>query len=128
MPHSEAKRTRLEFLLSADSEVLSREGLIPGTTPANTSSTLGDAMNEAIPNRYERHSDPPLAEAVLILHGVRGLCLRLKDDNPRLFRNVCLIAGVLAIIAYGSWWWTEVMYDQQVIHSFPTYLHQLNSE
>ena len=71
-------------------------------------------------NPYEGHRDPPLAEAVLVLLGVGGLCLRLTDDNPRLFRNICLMAGVLTLIAYGSWWWTEVLYDQQVIHSFPT--------
>ena len=69
----------------------------------------------AIP--YEGHSDPPLAEAVMILLGVGGLSLRLTDDSPRLFRNVCLMAAVLTLIAYGSWWWTEVLYDQQVIHS-----------
>ncbi len=76
--------------------------------------------SQATPNPYEGHRDPPLAEAVLVLLGVGGLCLRLTDDNPRLFRNVCLMAGVLTLIAYGSWWWTEVLYDQQVIHSFPT--------
>jgi 4-amino-4-deoxy-L-arabinose transferase-like glycosyltransferase len=72
------------------------------------------------PNPYEGHRDPPLAEAVMVLLGVGGLCLRLTDDNPRLFRNVCLMAGVLTLIAYGSWWWTEVLYYQPVIHSFPT--------
>lgn len=72
------------------------------------------------PNPYELHRDPPLAEAVMILLGVGGLCLRLKDDNPRLFRNVCLIAAILTLIGYGSWWWTEVLYYQQVIHSAQT--------
>lgn len=74
----------------------------------------------SIVNPYEIHRDPPLAEILLVLLGVGGLCLRLTHDNPRLFRNVCLMAGVLTLIAYGSWWWTEVLYDQQVIHSFPT--------
>src|ERR1035438_2020906 len=76
------------------------------------------------PNPYEGHRDPPLAEAVMVLLGVGGLCLRisLADDSPRLFRNICLIAAVLTLIGYGSWWWTEVLYDQQVIHSFPTYI------
>jgi hypothetical protein len=86
------------------------------------SSEIKRATGNSAPtsNPYETHDDPPLAEAVLVLLGVGGLCLRLTDDNPRLFRNVCLIAGVLTLIAYGSWWWTEVLYDQQVIHSFPT--------
>jgi hypothetical protein len=68
-------------------------------------------------NRYEGYRDPPLAEAVMILLGIGGLLLRLSGENPRLYRNVCLIAAVLTITAYGSWWWTEVIYDEQVIHS-----------
>jgi hypothetical protein len=78
--------------------------------PAN-----GNSATASIP--YDEYSDPPLAEAVLVLLGVGGLCLRLADDSPRLFRNVCLMAAVLTLIGYGSWWWTEVLYDQQVIHS-----------
>ncbi len=87
--------------------------------PARTLFVSASNANPS-PNPYEGHRDPPLAEAVMVLLGVGGLCLRLTDDNPRLFRNVCLMAGVLTLIAYGSWWWTEVLYDQQVIHSFPT--------
>ena len=68
-------------------------------------------------NSYEGFRDPPFS--LLVLLGFGGLCLRLTDDNPRLFRNVCLTAGVLTLIAYGSWWWTEVLYDEHVIHSFP---------
>ena len=56
----------------------------------------------------------------MVLLGLGGLCVRITDDNPRLFRNVCLLAAVLTLIGYGSWWWTEVLYDQQVIHSSPT--------
>ena len=77
------------------------------------------------PNPFEGHRDPPLAEAVMILLGIGGLSLHLTDDNPRLFRNVCLMAGVLTLVTYGSWWWTEVLYDQQVIHSFPTNIESI---
>ena len=75
---------------------------------------------KAVSNPYEGHLDPPLAEALLILLGIGGLFMRLKEDSPRLFRNLCMMATVLTLIAYGSWWWTEVLYDQQVIHSVPT--------
>jgi hypothetical protein len=85
-----------------------------GTAPSHTISPTFNA--------YEGHRDPPLAEAVIVLLGIGGLCLRLTDDSPRLFRNVCLMAAVLTVIAYGSWWWTEVLYDEQVIHSIPTNL------
>jgi hypothetical protein len=73
----------------------------------------------SVETNYEGHRDPPLAEAVMVLLGVGGLCLRLTDDSPRLFRNLCLMAAVLTLIGYGSWWWTEVLYDQLVIHSSP---------
>lgn len=72
------------------------------------------------PNLYESHRDPPLAEMVLILLGAAGFFARHSDESPRLFRNACLVAAVLTVIAYGAWWWTEVLYDQQVIHSVPT--------
>ena len=78
-------------------------------------------------NPYEAQKDPPLAESLLILLGVGGLLVPLADDNPRLFRNVCLMAGVLTLIAYGSWWWTEVLYDQQVIHSLTVQYNKINS-
>ena len=79
-----------------------------------------DESTRRFPNPYEWHIDPPLAEASMILLGIGGLCLRHTDDSPRLFRNVCLIAAVLTVVGYGSWWWSEVLYNQQVIHSFPT--------
>jgi hypothetical protein len=68
-------------------------------------------------NPYQGHNDPPLAESLIILLGLGGLLVPFADDNPRLFRNVGLMAGVLTLVAYGSWWWPEVLYDQQVIHS-----------
>lgn len=88
------------------------------TAPGNESPNTPGAQ-VSIANSYEGHRDPPLAEAVMILLGIGGLCVRLTDDNPRLYRNVCLIALVLTLIAYGSWWWTEVLYNGQVIHSNP---------
>jgi len=85
--------------------------------PANT-----DESTRHVPmvNPYELHADPPLAEALIILLGIGGFCLQLTEDNPRLYRNVCVVAMVLTVVSYGSWWWTEVLYDQQVIHSFPS--------
>ena len=72
------------------------------------------------PNLYESHRDPPLAEMVLILLGAGGFFVRHNDESPSVFRNGCLVAAVLTVLAYGAWWWTEVLYDQQVIHSLPT--------
>jgi hypothetical protein len=98
-------------------------------SPTVSVETIKPAIDKSAPanpyatsNPYEGHGDPPLAEALIVLLGVGGLCVRLTDDSPRLFRNVCLMAAVLTLIGYGSWWWTEVLYDQHVIHSFPTNL------
>ena len=94
------------------------------STPSRTNPAIDKNAPTIAPyatsNPHEQHGDPPLAEALIVLLGLGGLCLRLSDDSPRLFRNVCLMAAVLTLIGYGSWWWTEVVYDQQVIHSFPS--------
>jgi hypothetical protein len=66
------------------------------------------------------YSDPPLAELVLVVLGTLGLLAASHDEHPRFYRNACLLALVVTMIAYGGWWWTEVIYDQQVIHSFHT--------
>jgi hypothetical protein len=65
------------------------------------------------------YRDPPLAELVLILLGITGLapCMRTGEKNARLFRNLWFVGLVLSVISYGAWWWTEVVYDEQVIHS-----------
>ena len=66
------------------------------------------------------YSDPPLAELVLVVTGIVGLLADSQEEHPRFYRNACLLALVVCVIAYGGWWWTEVIYDQQVIHSFHT--------
>jgi len=98
-----------------------RQQAAESRTPETTSTQHADNETPSDNgNPYERHRDPPLAEGLLILLGVGGLFVPVADDNPRLFRNLWLMGLVLTLIAYGAWWWTEVLYDQQVIHSFPT--------
>ena len=62
---------------------------------------------------------PPLAAVVLVLFAVAGfaVCCRTKAEDARLFRNVWVLSLMLSVLAYGGWWWTEVMYDELVIHS-----------
>ena len=64
------------------------------------------------------YSDPPLAEVVLVLDGTVGLLVTSHEQNSRFYRNACWLSLIFSVIAYGGWWWTEVIYDQQVIHSF----------
>jgi hypothetical protein len=63
-------------------------------------------------------SEPPIVESALILLGLAGPFVVSRENTPRFYFNGCLIGLTLFLIAYGGWWWTEVMYDQQVLHSF----------
>jgi hypothetical protein len=66
------------------------------------------------------YNDPPLAELVLLLLGVGGLFVVAKAREKETFYvPTCVVAVILTFISFGGWWWTEVMYDLQVIHSLP---------
>jgi hypothetical protein len=65
------------------------------------------------------YSDPPLAEIVWIILSVVGFAAILKGDTAFPYVRICLISGVIMAVSYGGWWWTEVMYDTQIIHSLP---------
>ncbi len=64
-------------------------------------------------------SEPPLAELVFLLLGVIGLFIVARARYAPYYLPTAAVAAVLAIISFGGWWWTEVMYDLQVIHSVP---------
>lgn len=63
------------------------------------------------------YSDPPLAEIVILLVSVVGLCLACRPELKMPYRQICVIAAIVMVVTFGGWWWTEVMYDLQVIHS-----------
>lgn len=64
--------------------------------------------------------DPPLAEALMILVGMAGLLAKARVDSRWKYARGCGLSFALTIMAYGAWWWTEVMYNQGVIHAYPT--------
>ena len=73
-------------------------------------------------NPNSHYSDPPLAEIVMILLGVIGLLVAWKPEGSKPgkempYFRICCIALVWLVVSFGGWWWTEVMYDHQVIHS-----------
>jgi len=70
-------------------------------------------------NADARYSDPPLAELVCFLLGVVGLLVVLKARTATYYVPTAMVATVLTVISFGGWWWTEVMYNLQVIHSVP---------
>jgi hypothetical protein len=73
-------------------------------------------LHDRIQNHY---SDPPLAEFVLILLGVFGLYVTLKAEKVPSYSRTCLVAAIVTVTCFGGWWWTEIMYDLQVVHSQP---------
>jgi hypothetical protein len=70
-------------------------------------------------NTDTRYTDPPLAELVLLLLGGVGLLVISKAKHAAFYFPTCVVAAILTAICFGGWWWTEVMYDLQVIHSVP---------
>jgi hypothetical protein len=63
------------------------------------------------------YHDPPLAEGVMLLLGVAGLLVRAPTKSRWKYARGFGLSLALTIIAYGAWWWTEVMYNQIIIHS-----------
>jgi hypothetical protein len=70
------------------------------------------------------YSDPPLAELVFLLLGIAGVFVTSKAEAVTTYLHICVVAAVVTVISYGGWWWTEVMYDLQVIHSLPELVQQ----
>jgi hypothetical protein len=68
---------------------------------------------------HSSYSHPPFAEFVLLSLGVIGLFAIAKAETATLYLRTCVLAAALAIGSFGGWWWTEIMYDLQVIHSRP---------
>ncbi len=62
--------------------------------------------------------DPPLMELVSLSAGAVGAWTVLHAPKPRRFGAWALVALLLGMVAYGGWWWSEVTYDEHVIHSF----------
>jgi len=76
-------------------------------------------LNHYIHPSRSIYADPPLAETVLLLLGVGGLVVVSKAKEAAAYFRTCVVAAILTVVSFGAWWWTEVMYDIQVIHSQP---------
>jgi hypothetical protein len=62
---------------------------------------------------------PPLAEVLVIGLGVAGLFVIWKAVTAVSYWRLCLVAALVTAVSFGGWWWTEVMYDLDVIHAQP---------
>ncbi len=74
----------------------------------------GPTVWEALGRQY---SDPPVAEFVFLLLGIVGLFVIPKAEQAGSYFRTSVVAGMVTIACFGGWWWTEVMYDLQVVHS-----------
>ena len=75
---------------------------------------------QALNGDSDSFRDPPLAEGVMVLVGIAGLLGKAQVDSRWKYAHGCGLSFALTIVAYGSWWWTEVMYNQGIIHAYPT--------
>jgi hypothetical protein len=65
------------------------------------------------------YADPPFMEFAFFTLGVVGLLLVWRRSAPkRSYGRYGLLAALLSLIAYFGWWWSEVLYDQEVLHTF----------
>jgi hypothetical protein len=64
--------------------------------------------------------DPPLAEGLMTMVGIAGLLATATPESSAKYARGCGVSFALTLVAYGAWWWTEVMYNQGVIHAYPT--------
>ncbi len=63
------------------------------------------------------YSDPPFAELVIILLSTVGFFANPKVEHAASYIRTCAVAAGVSLVCFGGWWWTEVMYDLQVVHS-----------
>ena len=71
-------------------------------------------------NRNAFYSRPPLTEFVFLLLGLVGILVVSNANKVAPYFRTFVLAAVVTLISFGGWWWTEIMYDNQVIHSKPT--------
>lgn len=65
------------------------------------------------------YTDPPMVEILLLLFGVFGLVLTSGAKAARSYATACVLSLVITLACYGGWWWTEDLYDSQVLHTQP---------
>ena len=68
-------------------------------------------------------TEPPYAEITMVILGISGGVAMWRGINgylksPRHYERLFWPLLVLTPMAYFSWWWTEVLYDQLILYSF----------
>lgn len=68
--------------------------------------------------------NPPYMEFTLFVLGLAG-SFALWKRAQRNYGVGLVLSLLLAPMAWFAWWWTEVLYDEQVIYSFYALIHSL---
>lgn len=102
------------ILEKVNSDRTSSRATTDGITNSDT-----DTSSPTVETLGRLYVDPPLAEFVVLLIGVVGFVATLRAQQATSYLRICTVAAVLTLISFGGWWWTEVMYDREVIHSQP---------
>ena len=69
--------------------------------------------------------DPPFMEFAFIMLGLAAGSVASKGAPKAPYVSYLLVSAVLTVIAYFGWWWSEVLYDRQVLYSFYANTHSL---
>jgi hypothetical protein len=69
---------------------------------------------------YHTHglTDPPFMELVWVVVGLAGGYVWWKGAPDARYAAGSLMSFLAFIVAFMGWWWSELIYDQQVFYSF----------
>jgi hypothetical protein len=85
-----------------------------GTSMWNHSTTHGFRLN-----------DPPFMECTLLILSLTAGVVMFNRVPQRSYGVYLLESLLMTAIAYFGWWWSEVLYDRQVLHMFYAQAHHL---
>jgi len=78
------------------------------------------------PNSFHlEFDDPPFMEFTLLLLGAGGCYVVWKDVTGSWPHGTGWVSLLFAALAYSGWYWSEILYDRLVIHSFYAGQHLL---
>jgi hypothetical protein len=69
--------------------------------------------------------DPPFMELTILLLGAGGWYVAVKRAKGSWPYGTGWVSLLFAALAYSGWYWTEILYDRQVIYSFYANQHHL---
>jgi hypothetical protein len=71
--------------------------------------------------------DPPFMEFTCVVLGLAGGYVWWKGAPEGKYVAGSLLSLLAFVVSFLGWWWTEVLYDQQVMYSYYAASHKLLS-